>query len=145
MQGNQKYTGSMKMKILFLCTGNSARSQMAEGLMSYFRGDEFEVFSAGVEPKGVHAKAIEAMREIGVDISSQRSKHIDELALKEFDYIITLCDHAAQNCPVFLGKGVKLHQGFNDPAAVQGNDQEVLGAFRKIRDEIKIFVLGFNL
>ena len=135
----------MKNKVLFLCTGNSARSQMAEGLMRCFRGDEFEVFSAGVEPKGVHPKAIEAMQEIGIDIASQRSKHIDELALKEFDYIITLCDHAAQNCPVFFGKGVKLHQGFTDPAAVQGTDQEVLGAFRKIRDDIKIFVLGFNL
>ena len=96
----------MKKKILFLCTGNSARSQMAEGLMRHFRGDEFEVFSAGVEPKGVHAKAIEAMREIGIDISRQKSKHVDELPIKEFDYIITLCDHAAQNCPVFPGKGV---------------------------------------
>ena len=112
--------------------------------MRCFRGDEFEVFSAGVEPKGVHPKAIEAMREIGVDISSQRSKHIDELTLKEFDYIITLCDHAAQNCPVFPSKGVRLHHGFSDPAAVQGNDHEVLEAFRKVRDELKQFILGFD-
>ena len=134
----------MKKKILFLCTGNSARSQMAEGLMRHFRGDEFEVFSAGVEPKGVHAKAIEAMRETGIDISWQQSKHVDELPTREFDYIITLCDHAAQNCPVFLGEGVRLHQGFSDPAAVQGSEQDVLEAFRKVRDELKRFILAFE-
>jgi len=134
----------MKKKILFLCTGNSARSQMAEGLMRHFRGDEFDVFSAGVEPKGVHAKAIEAMRETGIDISWQQSKHVDELPTREFDYIITLCDHAAQNCPVFLGEGVRLHQGFSDPAAVQGSEQDVLEAFRKVRDELKQFILAFE-
>ncbi|MCX5898405.1 MAG: arsenate reductase ArsC, partial [Proteobacteria bacterium] len=129
--------------MLFLCTGNSARSQMAEGLMRHFRGDEFEVFSAGVEPKGVHPQAIAAMREIGADISRQQSKHVDDLPVKEFDYIITLCDHAAQNCPVFLGKGVRLHHGFSDPAAAQGSDQNVLEAFRKVRDELKQFILSF--
>lgn len=134
----------MKTKILFLCTGNSARSQMAEGLMRHFRGNEFEVFSAGVEPKGVHPQAIAAMREIGVDISGQQSKHVDALPEKEFDCIITLCDHAAQNCPVFLGKGVRLHHGFSDPAAVQGSDHEVLEAFRKVRDELKQFILAFG-
>ncbi|MCX5902982.1 MAG: arsenate reductase ArsC [Proteobacteria bacterium] len=134
----------MKKKILFLCTGNSARSQMAEGLMRYFREDEFEVFSAGVEPKGVHPQAIEAMREIDIDISRQQSKHVDELPTREFDYIITLCDHAAQNCPVFLGKGVRLHQDFSDPAAVQGSYQEELEAFKKVRDELKQFILRFN-
>jgi len=134
----------MKKKVLFLCTGNSARSQMAEGLMRHFRGDEFEVFSAGVEPKGVHAKAVEAMREIGVDISWQQSKHVDDLQVKEFDYIITLCDHAAQNCPIFPGRGERMHHGFSDPAAVQGSDHEVLEAFRKVRDELKLFILGFD-
>jgi arsenate reductase (thioredoxin) len=133
----------MKKKILFLCTGNSARSQMAEGLMRHFRGDEYEVFSAGVEPKGVHPQAIVAMREIGIDISQQQSKHMDDLPIKEFDCIITLCDHAAQNCPVFPGKGLRLHQGFSDPAAVQGSDQDVLEAFRKVRDELKQFILRF--
>ena len=121
----------MNKKVLFLCTGNSARSQMAEGLMRYFRGDEFEVFSAGVEPKGVHPQAIEAMREAGVDISGQKSKHVDDLPLKEFDCIITLCDHAAQNCPVFPGKGVRLHHGFSDPAAVQGSEQDSAGSIQK--------------
>ena len=144
MQGNQKYTDSLKIKILFLCTGNSARSQMAEGLMRYFRGDEFEVFSAGVKPQGVHAKAIAAMREIGVDISQQQSKHVDNLPVKEFDYIITLCDHAAQNCPVFLGNGVRRHHSFSDPAAAVGSDHEVLAAFRKVRDELKQFILSFK-
>ena len=134
----------MKKKVLFLCTGNSARSQMAEGLMRYFRRDEFEVFSAGVEPKGVHPKAVQAMQEIGIDISGQESKHIDELPDREFDYIITLCDHAAQNCPVYLGKGVRLHQGFSDPAAAVGSDHEVLEAFRKVRDELKRFILRFD-
>jgi arsenate reductase len=134
----------MKKKVLFLCTGNSARSQMAEGLMRQFRRDEFEVFSAGVEPKGVHPQAIVAMREIGVDISRQKSKHVDDLPAKEFDCIITLCDHAAQNCPVFPGKGVRIHHGFSDPAAVQGSDHEVLEAFRKVRDELKQFILAFG-
>jgi arsenate reductase len=134
----------LKKKILFLCTGNSARSQMAEGLMRHFRGDEFDVFSAGVEPKGVHAKAIEAMRETGIDIFRLQSKHVDDLPIKEFDWIITLCDHAAQNCPVFPGKGVRLHQGFSDPAAAVGSDHEVLEAFRKVRDELKQFILSFE-
>ena len=134
----------MKKKVLFLCTGNSARSQMAEGLLRHLRNNEFEVFSAGVEPKGVHPKAVQAMQEIGIDISGQKSKHIDELIDKGFDYIITLCDHAAQNCPVFLGKGVRLHHSFSDPAAAVGNDYEVLEAFRKVRDELKQFILRFD-
>ena len=134
----------MKKKILFLCTCNSARSQMAEGLMRHFREDEFEVFSAGVEPKGVHPQAIEAMREIGVDISRQQSKQVDELPTREFDYIITLCDHAAQNCPIFSGQGRRLHHGFTDPAALEGREEEILKAFRKVRDEINKFVLSFH-
>jgi len=134
----------MKKKVLFLCTGNSARSQMAEGLLLHLRNNEFEVFSAGVDPKGVHPKAVQAMQDIGIDITKQKSKHIDDLPVKEFDYIITLCDHAAQNCPVFLGKGVRLHHGFSDPAAAQGSDQNVLEAFRKVRDELKQFILRFD-
>jgi len=117
---------------------------MAEGLMRHFRGDEFEVFSAGVEPKGVHAKAIEAMRETGIDISRQQSKHVDELPTREFDYIITLCDHAAQNCPIFSGQGRRLHHGFTDPAALEGREEEILKAFRKVRGEINKFVLSFH-
>ena len=131
-------------KVLFLCTGNSARSQMAEGLMKHLQGHKFEVYSAGVEPKGVHPAAIQVMKEMGIDISQQKSKHIDDLQGKEFDYIITLCDHAAQNCPVFSGKGIKLHRSFPDPAAVQGREQEALEAFRKVRDELKQFILRFD-
>ena len=134
----------MKKRILFLCTGNSCRSQLAEGLMRHLRGDEFEVFSAGTEPKGVHPKTIEVLREIGIDTSCQWSKHIDELPIREFDYIITLCGSAVQNCPVFLGKGLKIHHGFDDPAAVTGSEPDILGSFRKVRDQIKTFILGFQ-
>jgi arsenate reductase len=130
-------------KVLFLCTGNSARSQMAEGLMKHLRGHEFEVYSAGVEPKGVHPAAMQVMKEIGIDISRQKSKHIDDLQGNEFDYIITLCDHAAQNCPVFSGTGIKLHHSFPDPAAVQGSEQAV-EAFRIVREELKQFILRFD-
>ena len=134
----------MKKKILFLCTGNSARSQLAEGIMRHLRGDEFEVFSAGTEPKGVHPKTIEVLQEIGIDASAQKSKHIDELPTKEFDYIITLCDSASQNCPIFFGEGIKMHHGFDDPAAATGSDQDVLASFRKVRDQIKTFILNFK-
>ena len=110
--------------------------------MRHFRGDEFEVFSAGTEPKGVHPKTIEVLREIGIDALGQTSKHIDDLPIKEFDYIITLCGSAAQNCPVFFGKGIKMHHGFDDPAEATGSDQEVLESFRKVCNQIKAFILG---
>jgi len=135
---------SEKKKILFLCTGNSVRSQMAEGLMRHFRGDEFEVYSAGVEPKGINSLAIEVMREIGIDISHQRSKHVDEYREERFDYIITLCDQAAKACPLFPGEGKILHQGFLDPANVEENGEEKKKIFRKVRDEIKEFILSFH-
>jgi arsenate reductase (thioredoxin) len=134
----------MKKKILFLCTGNACRSQLAEALMRHMRGDEFEVYSAGTDPKGVHPLTIEVLRELGIDASAQQSKHIDDLPEKEFDYIITLCGSAAQNCPVFLGNGVKIHQGFDDPAAAAGSDREILASFRKVRDDIKDFLLSFE-
>ena len=134
----------MKKKILFLCTGNSARSQLAEGLMRHLRGDEFEVYSAGTDPKGVHPQTIEVLSEIGIDASALQSKHIDDLPEKEFDYIITLCGSAAQNCPVFLGKGIKMHHGFDDPAAAAGSEQEILASFRRVRDEIKDFLISFE-
>jgi arsenate reductase len=92
----------------------------------------------------VHPKTIEVLREIGIDATGQTSKHIDGLPVKEFDYIITLCGSAAQNCPVFFGKGLKMHHGFDDPAAVTGTEQEVLASFRKVRDEIKDFLLSFE-
>ena len=136
--------GTEKKKILFLCTGNSVRSQMAEGLMRHFRGDEFEVYSAGVEPKGVNSLAIEVMREIGIDISHQGSKHLDEYREERFDYIVTLCDHAATTCSLFPGEGKIIHRGFRDPAKVEGSEEEKKEVFRKMRDEIKEFVLSFS-
>ena len=134
----------MKKRILFLCTGNSARSQLAVALMRHLRGDEFEVYSAGTDPKGVHPLTIEVLREIGIDASAQQSKHIDDLPVKDFDYIITLCGSAAQNCPVFCGKGIKMHHGFDDPAAVTGSEPDIFDSFRKVRDQIKKFILGFQ-
>ena len=132
-----------KKKILFLCTGNSARSQMAEGLMRNLRGDEFDVCSAGSKPKGVHPLAIEVMEEIGIDISSHRSKRLDEYWNKEFDYIVTLCAQANETCPLFPGEGKKIHQGFSDPAALDGTQEERLEVFRRVRDELKDFILSF--
>ena len=129
-------------KIIFLCTGNSARSQMAEGLMRYFRGGEFEVCSAGVEPKGVNPLAISVMEEIGIDISAQRSKHLDEYSEDRFDYIVTLCNHAETTCPLFPGEGERIHQSFPDPAAAEGSREEKIEMFRRVRDELKEFILS---
>ena len=131
-----------KKSVLFLCTGNSARSQMAEGLMRHLRGDEFEVYSAGIDPKGVHPVAIQVMAEIGIDLAGHRSKHVDGLSGKAFDYTITLCGHAAETCPVFPGSGKRMHRGFTDPAAA--DEQQQAETFRKVRDEIKEFVLSFS-
>ena len=134
----------MKKKILFLCTGNSARSQMAEGLMRHLRNREFEVYSAGSEPKGVNSLAVEVMKEIGIDISRQRSKHLDEYGEEVFDYIVTLCDDAAKTCPLFPGEGKRMHKGFPDPAVAEGSREERLAAFRKVRDELKEHILSFS-
>src|SRR5437660_6194547 len=111
-----------KSKVLILCTGNSARSQMAEGLLRNDAGDRFEIDSAGVEPSRVRPEAIEAMREIGIDISGHRSKSLDEFKGWEFDYVITVCDNANQRCPVFPGQTKHIHWSFEDPAAVQGDE-----------------------
>ena len=125
-----------KKRVLILCTGNSARSQMAEGILRSIAGDRFEVESAGVAPSEVRPEAIEAMNEIGIDINSHRSKSVDEFTNDEFDYIITVCDNARESCPVFPGRAEQIHWSFDDPAAVEGSDQERLDSFRKIRDEI---------
>ncbi|HST51012.1 MAG TPA: arsenate reductase ArsC [Pyrinomonadaceae bacterium] len=126
-----------KKRVLILCTGNSARSQMAEGLLRELGGGRFEVFSAGTRPSGLRAEAVEAMREVGVDISRQRSKPVDEFAGREFDYVITVCDNAREECPVFPGGTRRIHWRFDDPAAVGGDFQERLTAFRRVRDEIE--------
>jgi arsenate reductase len=131
-----------KSRVLFLCTGNSARSQMAEGLVNHFLGDRWEAFSAGTRPSGsVHPMAVQAMGELGIDLSAHRSKSTDEFRDVAFDRVITVCDHAAQNCPAWLGKGVVKHISFPDPAAAEGSDRERLAVFRQVRDGLleKVF------
>jgi arsenate reductase len=132
-----------KQRILILCTGNSARSQMAEGLLRHDAGDRFEVASAGTHPSRVRSEAIEAMKEIGIDISFHRSKSVEEFADRSFDYVLTVCDQARESCPIYAGHGRRLHRSFEDPAAVQGSDEERLNSFRKIRDEIRSYLRGF--
>jgi len=126
-----------KKRVLILCTGNSARSQMAEGLLRHRAGDRFEVASAGVAPTHVRPEAIEAMGEIGIDISDYRSKSIDEFVGQEFDYVITVCDNANEQCPIFPGKTQRIHWSFEDPAAVQGDNQKRMAVFRTVRDELR--------
>ena len=118
-----------KKRVLILCTGNSARSQMAEGLWRHVAGDRWEVFSAGTKPSRIRPEAIEAMKEIGIDISTHRSKSVDEFAGQEFDYVITVCDHANEICPVFPAKTQRLHWPFEDPTDAE--------SFRKVRDQIR--------
>jgi arsenate reductase (thioredoxin) len=132
-----------KLRVLILCTGNSARSQMAEGLLRHTGGSRYEVFSAGTKPVGVNPLAIEAMREKGIDISKQRSKSVAEFAGQEFAMVITVCDNAAEECPVFPGVAQRAHWSLPDPAAVSGTLQEKLGAFRKVRDELERRIQSF--
>lgn len=124
-------------RVLILCTGNSARSQMAEGLLRHDGGEKFAVSSAGVEPSQVRPEALAAMREIGIDISGQRSKSVDEFRGQEFDYVITVCDHANEQCPIFPAGTKRLHWSFEDPAAALGDNKARLSVFRRIRDEIR--------
>jgi arsenate reductase len=124
-------------KVLILCTGNSARSQMAEGLLRHDAGDRFEVFSAGTNPTTVRPEAVAVMSELGIDISRHRSKSVDEFIGGAFDFVITVCDNAKESCPVFPGNTQRLHWSFEDPAAVQGSYEERLKAFRVIRDQIR--------
>jgi arsenate reductase len=132
-----------KKKILVLCTGNSARSQMGEGLFRTEGGEGFEVFSAGAKPSSVRPEAIAVMKEIGIDISGHRSKAVDEFLGESFDYVVTVCDNARDNCPVFPAGAERIHWSFEDPAAVQGIEVERLAAFRRIRDKIHEQVKAF--
>ncbi len=129
-----------KLKILFLCTGNSCRSQMAEGWARYLKGDCIEAFSAGVAPIGVSANAIKVMAEVGVDISGQTSDHVDDFLGIDFDYVISVCDHAKELCPVFPRDVKTVHKRFDDPYFAEGTTDEVLAEFGRVRDEIKAFV-----
>jgi len=132
-----------KMRILFLCTGNSCRSQMAEGWARHLKGDRIEPYSAGIETHGLNPNAVRVMAEAGVDISHHRSKHVDELLHLDFDYVVTLCDHASEHCPLFPGKSKVVHRGFADPPRLAQNaktEEEALGHYRRVRDEIRDFV-----
>ncbi len=132
-----------KPRILFVCTKNSARSQMAEALVKHDLGGEYEAFSAGTEPSFVNPLAIAVMKELGIDISGQRSKGLDEFSGQKFDYVITLCSQADEACPVFFAGTKKIHMGFPDPTVTAGTDEEKLVAFRKVRDQIRDQIIGF--
>lgn len=127
----------MKQRVLILCTGNSARSQMAEGWLRHLAGDRFDVASAGTHPSQVNPLAIAAMRERDVDISAHRSKSVDEFRSQPFDYVITVCDAAAEACPIFPGPARRIHWSLPDPAAVAGDEERRLAAFRETRDALK--------
>jgi arsenate reductase len=130
--------------VLFLCTGNSCRSQMGEGLVNHYLGHAWRAYSAGTKPAGyVHPLAVRAMAELGIDIGGARSKHPDELRDVRFDLVITVCDDAAEDCPLWLREGRVVHHAFYDPARAQGTDEERMAVFRRIRDEIKEWVLDF--
>lgn len=126
--------------ILFLCTGNSCRSQMAEGFTRKMFPKNMEIFSAGLEPKGVHPMAVKVMQEVGIDISRQRSKNISEVPIDKIDLVVTLCGDAAERCPVFPGKVKRIHWEIEDPAKTRGSDKEIAIAFRKARDKIKSYM-----
>lgn len=127
----------MSIRVLILCTGNSARSQMTEGLLRHDGGVRFEVFSAGTHPSLVRPEAITVMAEIGVDISNHRSKSVDEFIDQDFDVVMTVCSRASENCPVFPGSYRRVTWDFDDPAAIDGDEQTRLAAFRRVRDEIR--------
>jgi len=133
----------MKKKVLFLCTANSCRSQMAEGLANHFLGDRVVAVSAGTEASFVNPRAISVLQEIGIDISRHYSKNMDEFSGQEFDYVITLCADANEKCPVFFGGVERTHMGFRDPAKATGNEEQVLAEFRAVRDLIKHSLIEF--
>lgn len=133
----------MKARVLFLCTGNSARSQMAEGWLRHLAGDRFEVFSAGTHPVGLNPGSVDAMAEVGIDISSHRSKQVSEFLTQPFDHVITVCDRAKESCPRWPGSTHLLHWSFDDPAAATDSDATRLQLFRRVRDEILGQIKGF--
>ena len=129
-----------KIKVLFLCTGNSCRSQIAEGWANHLKSDVIDAYSAGIRPIGVNPKTIEVMAEAGVDISDHTSKHIDDLAGIDFDYVVTVCDNAREQCPVFPGPAKLIHKTFEDPYFASGSEEQVMDVFRKVRDQIRAFI-----
>lgn len=133
----------MKKRVLILCTGNSARSQMAEGLLRHDAGDRFEVASAGTKPVGLNPLAVKAMAELGIDIAHHRSKSVDEFLGERFDYAITVCDSARETCPILPGVAARIHWSFEDPAAAEGSDEEKLAAFRRVGDALRVRLREF--
>ena len=130
-------------KILFLCTGNSCRSQMAEGFARALKSNRFEAYSAGIETHGLNPNAVRVMAEVGIDISAQQSTHVDQLHHIDFDWVVTVCDHAAEQCPVFPGRARMVHRAFDDPpklARDARSEEEALGAYRRVRDEIGAYI-----
>ncbi|MBA7570338.1 arsenate reductase (thioredoxin) [Candidatus Atribacteria bacterium 1244-E10-H5-B2] len=130
----------LQKEILFLCTGNSCRSQMAEGFARKILPKNIEIFSAGLEPKSVHPMAVKVMQEMGVDISHQKSKNISEIPIDKIDLVVTLCGDAAERCPIFPGKVKKIHWALEDPAKAQGSEEEIFQVFGKVRDKIKSYI-----
>jgi len=129
-----------KIKVLFLCTGNSCRSQIAEGWARHLKSDAIEAYSAGVSPGGINTRAIAVMAEAGVDISMQMPKHVDTLGGIDFDYVVTLCDDARERCPVFPHRTRCIHRSFEDPSFMAGSEDKITTAFRKLRDDIRAFI-----
>lgn len=140
MHGRVGDAKGRRIKVLFLCTGNACRSQMAEGWARALKSDRIEAYSAGVAPCFVHPLAARVMQEAGVDIGDQYSKHVDELDGIAFDYVVTLCDYADSKCPVFPGQGKRLHRPFEDPVYARGSESEVMAKFRSVRNRIRAFV-----
>lgn len=131
------------LRILFLCTGNSCRSQMAEGWARHLKGDRLEAFSAGIEKHGLNPHAVRVMAEAGVDISDHQSQSVEDLPVQQFDYVVTVCGHAHEHCPIFPGNAKVVHVGFDDPpklTAVAKTEEEALGHYRRVRDEIRAFI-----
>jgi arsenate reductase (thioredoxin) len=136
--------GASKTRVLFLCTGNSARSQMAEAFLRKHGGDRFEAFSAGIEPKEIHPLTRRVLAEVGIDMAGQYAKDLSQFMFRmHFGYLITVCDRAEQRCPIFPGMGVRLHWSFEDPAAATGTDEERLAVFRRVRDQIESRVIAW--
>lgn len=135
----------MKKNILVLCTGNSCRSQLAEGYLRFFHGENANVYSAGVETHGVNPRAIETMKEDGIDISAHTSNHVDEYLDIPFDLIFTVCDHASERCPIFPSTAKRIHYNFTDPAKAIGSEEEIMSEFRRVREEIKAYCKKFEI
>jgi len=133
----------VKKKVLFLCTGNSCRSQMADGIVNHDFAGRLEAFSAGTEPHGLNPKAVQVMAEIGMDISGNSSDHISKYEGQPFDYVITLCGDANEKCPLFFGGVQRLHMGFEDPPKARGTEEEVMAVYRRVRDEIRQTMRAF--